>query len=199
MASSWCELEIRKQNSATDCKILSAVLVHMNGLGAALFSATYARIAFSSARVERKRPRLIWRAVRVKNQHSTKLIKEADVGVKCRCTRGCLSRQRWRSDPCACPRYRAPGADPTAWESLASPSAGSGRYRMLAVNARPKAAHWMRVLSEASHPQQLLQRLHPVPPRYRDGIEALGQFARLAGDHQQPAFQLVLHHHLGQQ
>lgn len=45
-------------------------------------------MAFSKARVERNLPRLSRRAVRIENQHSTKLIQEAEVGVKCRCTRG---------------------------------------------------------------------------------------------------------------
>ena len=52
-------------------------------------------MAFSSARIEPKRPRLSWRAVRMENQHSTKLSQEADVGVKCKRTRGCRSSQRW--------------------------------------------------------------------------------------------------------
>jgi hypothetical protein len=72
------------------CRILRRIegsdrlfLVQMRGFGSTLVVVTWARMAFSKVRVERNLPRLSRRAVRIENQHPTRLIQEAEADVEC--------------------------------------------------------------------------------------------------------------------
>ena len=67
--------------------------VHTKGLGSLLWASMYSWMAATRSGTEWKTPRRNALSVSSRNQRSTRLSHDDEVGVKCRWNRGCLSSQ----------------------------------------------------------------------------------------------------------